>query len=608
MSHTASPEVFISYSHHDNAWRLRLFDDYLPSTLGDCRVWADTQMRAGDQWEAEIERRLQSCSVAVLLVSERFLKSPFIKDRELPVIRARAANHGLRVVWVPIALARDALRARPELEQMNAALGFEDALPAQPLALEGAVCDSLRQRIRQQVLANIDPVGTELATRLAERYEVGQRIGSGNQASVYRARDRVLHRSVAIKALRDKDRRQDFMDDVRDAIRSAEAPNFVNIYDAASSEAAAFCVMRHVEGQSLRALLRAHPRGLPGRTMRDIFVKLTATIAHAHSLGVTHGNLKPSNIMLSLSQEPFVLPVRARRERGRDERRANTLIERVALARAAGQPVTEADQEDLAYLVPDHFADPFEPVDDRLVDQYMLGLLAHEMATGQSPQTLADPALLMRDGAAAFQSLVPINRVRRLCPQRIAEVVARMTARRPAKRFTDLGQVLQEPDLQSDLSLVLARDSYRRCAALPGFDSDFFTRFYSEFLRRCPQAGRYFEAFTPDTWQRQHRMLKEAVLLLLAYRQQNDGLAEPNVLSRIASSHAQIPGWAYEPFMAALVATVCGDPDAAVSAFDPECSDPAVQEQLEAHWRSALGAGIDYLRQRAGQVPAALAG
>ena len=45
MSHTASPEVFISYSHHDNAWRKRLFDDYLPSTLGDCRVWADTQMR-----------------------------------------------------------------------------------------------------------------------------------------------------------------------------------------------------------------------------------------------------------------------------------------------------------------------------------------------------------------------------------------------------------------------------------------------------------------------------------------------------------------------------------------------------------------------------------
>ncbi len=57
----------------------------------------------------------------------------------------------------------------------------------------------------------------------------------------------------------------------------------------------------------------------------------------------------------------------------------------------------------------------------------------------------------------------------------------------------------------------------------------------------------------PDAWVRQHRMPKEAVLLLFAFAQQNDGHAEPDVLSRSAGSHAAMPASLYDPFLDALV-------------------------------------------------------
>ena len=600
-------EIFVSYSHHDSAWRARLFDDYIATTLGDCRVWTDAQLRAGDRWQDEITLRLQRASVAVLLVSPRYLQSRFIRERELPAILARAQDPkaALRVVWIPIAIDRAALAQRPELLGIQAASSFDDVLPDQPAACPDGQVERARNHVRQQLMTAVDPVGAELAQQVARRYELGPCIGAGNRAAVYKARDRVLQRTVAIKVNRNKDQRAAFMSDVHDAIRMSEEPNFINVYDAATDDALAYCVIQHVPGQTLRGLLREHPGGLPLSTLRNILLRVGQAIASAHALGVTYGNLKPSNILLNDAAEPFILPVGRRRDRALDMQRVVALLARIAQARADGRAPTDSDSEDLAYLVPDHFGDQFEPVDARLADQYMLGLLAHELITGRLPQALPDPARLWRDGRAAFATLAPVNATRRLCPQRISDGVARMVSRMPSRRFAGLPEVLAEPDLQGDLGLVLARDSYRRCAAQPGFDTDFFKRFYDDFARRCPAAQPYLQPFAAAGWARQYRMLKEAVLLLLAFRQQNDGQLEPNVLSRIADSHAAIPAWAYAPFLDALLAVVCGDPATGLAPFDPECADPGSRDKLDELWRSALAPGMAYLQSRAGRVAGA---
>jgi hypothetical protein len=94
-------------------------------------------------------------------------------------------------------------------------------------------------------------------------------------------------------------------------------------------------------------------------------------------------------------------------------------------------------------------------------------------------------------------------------------------------------------------------------------------------------------------------MLKEAVLLLFAFAQQNDGHAEPNVLSRIAGSHGAMPASLYDPFVEALVTTVCGDEATGLPPFDPECHRRESARALARYWRGALAPGIDYLKQRA---------
>ena len=614
-------EIFVSYSHHDSGWRERLFDEYLRTTFGDCRVWTDAQIRAGEQWSDEIERRLNSSCVAVLLVSERFLKSKFIMEREFPSIMARARSAALRVVWIPIAIQRDSLVIRPELAAMQAATSFDDVLPDEPHLCAEGMLQKVREHIRHQMMVAVDPVGAEAASLLRHRYELGHWLGGGALAAVYEARDRVLQRKVAIKVLKDKSQREAFMADVQDAIRTSEEPNFVNIYDVADDDRSAYCVQRHVQGRNLQAVMVDYPRGLPLASLRKLLLRITGAIASAHALGVTYGNLKPSNILLDERMEPFILPVGRRRDRARDERRVVELLDQMDKARDAGLPVPEHLQEDLAYLVPDHFGDPFEPVDPQRADQYMLGLLIHQMATGQRPATLPDPARLWADGRSAFRPLAPISDLRPLCPQRIVALVARMADRRPTRRLDDLREVLEEPELLCDLNLVLARDSYRRCAAQKGFDEHFFAWFYAEFLRLYPPAEAFFRAFTADAWKRQHSMLKQAVLLLLAFRQQNDGHAEPNVLTRIAASHVGIPAEAYEPFMNALVYTVCGSdytgrPTFALSRvdidcdgdgepspeppFDPLCVDLKHRDRLAESWRSAIEPGIRYLQRNSG--------
>ena len=609
MSNRPSPQIFVSYSHHDAGWRQQLFADDVPTTLGLAQVWTDTRIRAGDAWQSEIDQRLQSSAVAVLLVSKNFLASKFINDREYPQILKRAATGRLRVVWIPVGISLEALQTqRADLVALQCATGLGGMLPDTPQGCPAATLQALSRQVHDELRLALDHHGADLARLVEGRYEVQHRIGEGNLASVYQARDPVLNRLVAIKVLKDPAQRLPFMNDVTDAVRASEEPNFINIYDAAREQSTAYCVMQLVRGRSLQAVLQelrglrsAGERGsaMSVQTLRQVFVRLVAAMARAHAKGIVYGNLKPSNIMLDEDNEPFILPIGRRRDRLREFKSVQALVGRLASARKQGRAPAEADQEDLAYLVPDQFSEQFEAVNPRLTDQYMLGLLAYEMATGERPLRVADPAALLTLGRAAFAELPSIALVRPLCPERIVKLVARMAAIDAGQRHARLDDVLAEADLHDDLGLVIARDSYRRCAQNPAFDSAFFKHFYADFLARCPDAAPAFQRFGGVDWQRQHSMLKQAVLLLFAFAKQQDANVEPNLLSRIAATHAAIPPRFYAPFLESLVVTVCGNPDGGLAPFDDECRQPEQRQQLAVYWRQALAPGVRYLRDRA---------
>jgi hypothetical protein len=95
--------VFISYSHKDAKWLEKLKQFLRPLEDRELiRVWDDTEIRPGSDWLGEISKALESARVAVFLVTQNFLDSPFIREKELEVLLAAAQNRGCLIFWIAV--------------------------------------------------------------------------------------------------------------------------------------------------------------------------------------------------------------------------------------------------------------------------------------------------------------------------------------------------------------------------------------------------------------------------------------------------------------------------------------------------------------------------
>lgn len=107
--HFAAPSLqvqrtlFISYSHQDKEWlaKLKLFLSVLEQQ-GMIRLWDDEQLEAGKPWEDQIGQALDSAVAGVLLVSQQFLTSEFIRAKELPKLLDAAAEKGKKIFWIHV--------------------------------------------------------------------------------------------------------------------------------------------------------------------------------------------------------------------------------------------------------------------------------------------------------------------------------------------------------------------------------------------------------------------------------------------------------------------------------------------------------------------------
>jgi serine/threonine protein kinase len=138
-------------------------------------------------------------------------------------------------------------------------------------------------------------------TDLAGRYRLADLLGRGGVADVYRARDLVLDRDVAVKILHDTvddAERRRFVGEARMLARLSHA-GVVTVLDVGVSGTQTFLVMDLVEGTNLADVLREGP--LPLERVGDIGSQLASAIAYAHAQGVIHRDVKPSNVLLGAS-------------------------------------------------------------------------------------------------------------------------------------------------------------------------------------------------------------------------------------------------------------------------------------------------------------------
>ena len=132
---------------------------------------------------------------------------------------------------------------------------------------------------------------------LADRYRLGEVLGTGGVAQVRRARDTLLARDVAIKLFRPGDDLSDArrIDKEICALAGLSHPGLVKVYDADPSSETPYLVLELIEGKTLRDRLAGGPMSV--EEVRRVGAALADALAHVHSRGFIHRDVKPSNIL-----------------------------------------------------------------------------------------------------------------------------------------------------------------------------------------------------------------------------------------------------------------------------------------------------------------------
>ena len=280
--------------------------------------------------------------------------------------------------------------------------------------------------------------------RTIDRYRVVEKLGQGGMGVVYKARDTLLERFVALKVLppdnsSDPDRRQRFLQEAKSA-SALDHPGIVAVYDVLTVDDQDVLVMELVDGETLEQLL-ARKRPALSETL-GIGIEIADALARAHAAGIVHRDLKPANVMVTadgakvldfglakLVEAPFL-----------DAEAPTIAPDGTALTRERVVLGT------VGWMSPEQALG--DAVDARS-DIFAFGVLLYEMLTGQHPfrrKTATETLAAIRD-----EKPEPPTRLVPALPPEADRAVLRCLNKDPARRWqslSDLGAVLE--DLKED--------------------------------------------------------------------------------------------------------------------------------------------------------------
>jgi len=266
------------------------------------------------------------------------------------------------------------------------------------------------------------------------RYAVIEQVGSGGMAYVYRARDELLGREVAVKVLSERfSGDKSFVERFRREAQAAanlSHPNIVSLYDYGAEGDTYFIVMEFIDGRSLAEIIQEEGPLLPERAA-EIAADVAKALERAHSAGLVHRDVKPANIMITDSGQTKVTDFGIVRALGGEAEQTMT---------QTGMVIGTA-----AYLSPEQAQG--NPVDARS-DVYSLGCVLFEMLTGSPPFSGETPLSIaykhVREDPPPPSSSNPD------VPSALDAITLKGLAKNPENRYQDAAEMHE--DLQRFLS------------------------------------------------------------------------------------------------------------------------------------------------------------
>ena len=265
------------------------------------------------------------------------------------------------------------------------------------------------------------------------RYDILEKIGSGGMASVYKAKDTLLNRCVAIKVLRDslEGEKNVVTNFIKEAQSSASLvhSNIVSVFDVGEDDGISYMVMELVDGITLKEYIK-EKGALPWQEACDYCIQIGQGIGEAHSKNIIHRDIKPQNIIMTKDKILKVTDFGIARALSSD----TTIVGGTALG-------------SVHYISPEQARGGFT---DARSDIYSLGIVLYEMLTGKVPfdgESAVSVALMHLEKDPVNVKCVNMN-----IPQDLAYVTMKAIAKEQANRYQTIGEMLE------DLHAVLAEE------------------------------------------------------------------------------------------------------------------------------------------------------